>query len=254
MVAALAGAAGVVLYSIKQHAASLPSQPAWNISQQLRLCHMWPACAVAMTADGGTLAAAALGGQLFVWDLQQGLAAPQLELQVQVPSERVAAMAFSPDGTRLAAAAWGGSTYLYSQRSSKERKGAPDNLAMPAPQAAGAPQHAAPEADMHQTLNPPVQKGAEGSDQLGSAEAKPLGAEAAASGWGGSPYERQAGEECALTGQSIGSGSAEEPEGAPVPAVYTAAAHAGEAVSRLAGIDHGVRGERCIRNPWLQVS
>ena len=39
-----------------------------------------------------------------------------------------------------------------------------------------------------------------------------------------------------------GRGGAEEPEA--VPAAHTAAAHAREAVSRLAGINHGMRGER----------
>ena len=240
MVAALAGAAGVVVYSVKKHAASSSSQPAWHISQQLRLCHMWPACAVAMTADGGTLAAAALGGQLFVWDLQQGVVAPQLELRVQVQSERVTGMAFSPDGTCLAAVAWGGSTYLYSRHSSKERQGAPDHLPVPAPQAASAAQHAAPEADMQRTLILPVQKGAEASGQLGSAEAKPQSAEAVPSASGVSPHGGQAGEESVLL--RPGRGGAEEPEA--VPAAHTAAAHAREAVSRLAGINHGMRGER----------
>ena len=248
MVAALAGAAGVVVYSVEKHAAAPPSQPAWHISQQLRLCHMWPACAVAMTADGSTLAAAALGGQLFVWDLWQGLDAPQLELLVQVPSERVTSMAFSPDGTHLAAAAWGGSTYLYSQHSSKERKGAPEDLVMPAPRAVSAAQQALPGSfDMQQPLVHPVQKGAAGSGQLGNAEAKSQGAELAPSASGVSSHVGQANEEGMLSGP--GRSSAQEPE-----AMHTAAANVGEAVSRLAGIDHGVKGERCIQNPWLQNS
>ena len=247
MVAALAGAAGVVVYSVRKHAAAPPGQPAWHISQQLRLCHMWPACAVALTADGSMLAAAALGGQLFVWDLQQGLDAPQLELQVQVQSERVTSMAFSPDGNRLAAAAWGGSAYLYCQHSSKERQGAPEDLVMPAPQAVSAAQQALPEADMQQPLVHPVQKGAAGSGQLGNAEARSQGAELTPSASGVSSHVDQANEEGMLSGP--GRGSAQEPE-----AMHTAAAHVGEAVSRVAGIDHGVRGERCFQNSWLQVS
>ena len=235
MVAALAGAAGVVLYSVKKHAAAPPGQLAWHIGQQLRLCHTWPVCAVAMTADGSTLAAAALGGQLFVWDLQQGMNAPQLELQVQVPSERVTSMAFSPDGARLAAAAWAGSTYLYCQHSSKERQGAPEDLVMPAPQAASPAQQALLDADIQRTLVSPVQKRADGSGQLSNAEAKSQGAEPGPSASGDSPHRGQAGEQAGLPGS--GRSSAQEPE-----AVRAAAAHAGEAVSRLAGINHGVRG------------
>ena len=151
---------------------------------------MWPACAVAITADGSTLAAAALGGQLFVWNLRQGLDAPQLELQVQVPSERVTSMALSPGGARLAAAVWGGSTYLYCQHSSIERKGAPGDLVMPAPQAASAAQQASPEVDTQQTLVHPVQKGADGSGQLGIAEAKSKAAELVPSASGVSPQCR----------------------------------------------------------------
>ena len=160
-------------------------------------------------------------------------------------------MALSPDGTRLAAAAWGGSTYLYSQHSSRERQGAPDNPAVPAPQAASAAQLAAPKADMQRTLIPPVQEGADGSGQQGSAEAKPQRAEAAHPGSGVSPHVGQAGEEGVLL--ELSRGSAKEPESVPVSAEHTGAAHAGDAVSRLAGIDHGLRGERCISDPWLQV-
>ena len=240
MVAALAGAAGVVIYSVKKHAAALRGQPAWHISQQLRLCHMWPACAVAITADGSTLAAAALGGQLFVWNLRQGLDAPQLELQVQVPSERVTSMALSPGGARLAAAVWGGSTYLYCQHSSIERKGAPGDLVMPAPQAASAAQQASPEVDTQQTLVHPVQKGADGSGQLGIAEAKSKAAELVPSASGVSPHAGLARREGLLLGP--GRSGAEEPE-----AVHAAAAPVGEAVSRLAGINHGVRGEHYIQ-------
>ena len=78
---ALAGAAGVVLYSLQKNEAT-PGLSAWKMSQRSRLCHMWPACAVSMSADGSTLAAAALGGQLCVWDLRPGLDAVRLELQV----------------------------------------------------------------------------------------------------------------------------------------------------------------------------
>lgn len=78
---ALAGAAGVVLYSLQKNDTT-PGLSAWEMSQRRRLCHMWPACAVSMSADGSTLAAAALGGQLCVWDLQSGLDAVRLELQV----------------------------------------------------------------------------------------------------------------------------------------------------------------------------
>ena len=232
----------MVIYSVKKHAAALRGQPAWHISQQLRLCHMWPACAVAITADGSTLAAAALGGQLFVWNLRQGLDAPQLELQVQVPSERVTSMALSPGGARLAAAVWGGSTYLYCQHSSIERKGAPGDLVMPAPQAASAAQQASPEVDTQQTLVHPVQKGADGSGQLGIAEAKSKAAELVPSASGVSPHAGLARREGQALLLGPGRGGAEEPE-----AVHTAAAPVGEAVSRLAGINHGVRGEHYIQ-------
>ena len=84
MLVALAGGPGVVLYSLQQGESGpqLSSKSAWCMSQQARLSHMWPACAVSMSADGCVVAAAALGGQLSVWDLQNGPAAACLELQV----------------------------------------------------------------------------------------------------------------------------------------------------------------------------
>lgn len=84
MLVALAGGPGVVLYSLQQGETrpQLPSKSAWRMSQQARLSHMWPACAVSMSADGNVVAAAALGGQLSVWDLRDGPGAACLELQV----------------------------------------------------------------------------------------------------------------------------------------------------------------------------
>lgn len=81
MLVALAGAPGVVLYSLER-AGPGTGQPAWQLSQRARLSHMWPACALCVSADGSALAAAALGGQLSVWDLRPGLDTIQLDLQV----------------------------------------------------------------------------------------------------------------------------------------------------------------------------
>ena len=86
LLVALAGAPGVVLYCREQSEAE-GRPPAWQLSQRARLGPMWPACAVSMSADGSALAAAALGSQLHVWDLEPGLDAPLLELQVPNPQQ-----------------------------------------------------------------------------------------------------------------------------------------------------------------------
>ena len=81
LLVAVAGAPGVVLYCLEKDD-SQPGPGAWRMSQRARLCPMWAVCAVSMSADGSTLAAAALGSQLHVWDLQPGLHAIRLELRV----------------------------------------------------------------------------------------------------------------------------------------------------------------------------
>lgn len=85
LLVALAGAPGVVLYCLEKSQAEAGPAGAWQLSQRARLCPMWPACAVSMSADGSTLAAAALGSQLHVWNLEPGLDATLLELQVPDP-------------------------------------------------------------------------------------------------------------------------------------------------------------------------
>lgn len=56
---------------------------AWQARQVRRLCHLWPACQVAF--GGGHLAAAGLGGQLWVWDtaVAGADAIPEEHLQLQ---------------------------------------------------------------------------------------------------------------------------------------------------------------------------
>ena len=81
LLVALGGAAGVVLYCLEKDNAK-PGGGAWQMSQRARLCPMWTVCAVSMSADGSRLGAAALGSQLHVWDLEPGLHATRLELQV----------------------------------------------------------------------------------------------------------------------------------------------------------------------------
>ena len=85
---ALAGAPGVVLYCLEVDE-SQPAPGTWQMGQRARLCPEWPACAVSMSADGSTLAAAALGSQLHLWDLKPGLHAVRLELQVSDPCSYV---------------------------------------------------------------------------------------------------------------------------------------------------------------------
>lgn len=84
LLVALAGAPGIVLYCLEKSETE-PGPSAWRIDQRARLCPLWTACAVCLSADGSALAAAALGSQLHVWDLEPGLHAIRLELQVLAP-------------------------------------------------------------------------------------------------------------------------------------------------------------------------
>ncbi|CAL8472007.1 g11549 [Coccomyxa elongata] len=110
LIIAVGGSPGVVLYktSIDE------GNGRWKLQQVGRLCHLWPVCAVEYGQGGRYLAAAGLGGQLCIWDMTAADA--RLELQVQVPAERVTRMAFSACGHALAVACWGGAVFLYLQQ------------------------------------------------------------------------------------------------------------------------------------------
>ncbi|BDA47554.1 hypothetical protein COCOBI_10-4020 [Coccomyxa sp. Obi] len=110
LIIAVGGSPGVVLYK----ACIDEGSGRWKLQQAGRLCHLWPVCAVMYGPGGRHLAAAGLGGQLCIWDLNAGDA--RLELQVQVPAERVTSLAFSACGQALAVACWGGAVFLYLQQ------------------------------------------------------------------------------------------------------------------------------------------
>ena len=110
LLVALAGAPGIVLYTVEKSGTG-PDPGAWRIDQRARLCPLWTACAVCLSADGSALAAAALGGQLHVWDLEPGLHAIRLELQVPTwGSRRLPSMSCACECT--AAFLWSWSCYI----------------------------------------------------------------------------------------------------------------------------------------------
>ena len=54
----------------------------WYATQVRRLQPLWAVCAVQVSGAGNFLAAAGLGGQLWVWNMQPGLEEASLQLKV----------------------------------------------------------------------------------------------------------------------------------------------------------------------------
>jgi hypothetical protein len=173
-------------------------------------------------------------------------------------------MAFSPDATSLGAVTWSGSTFLYSvQRSGKPDCAAPasgDQLGVPSAQtsAAGA-QQIAPEPgaqDSEGHCGSPVQAEPDHGDLDGeqcsgkagakSGEQALLGAQRAVKA---EVQAQQAAQDGLLAGGSDSKGfqavAADAVPGKP----YIGNQRAAEAVSRLAWVDHGVKGHPPLPPP-----